>query len=158
MLVAAANPCPCGRGEGHPDCVCPPLAVSRYRAKLSGALADRIDLLVAIAQPSAEEIGAAPGESSEAVRERVIPARDRQEERLGEGRCNAEMTPAEARSCGLEDNAGTLLSETYARTGLSGRAHDRVLRLARTVADLEGRDRIGHDQMAQALAMRRREG
>jgi magnesium chelatase family protein len=157
MLVAAANPCPCGRGEGSPDCDCPPLAVSRYRAKLSGALADRIDLLVAMSQPSAEEIGAEPGEPSEAVRERVAAARARQERRLGEGRSNAEMTPAEARSCGLEDDAGALLAESYARTGLSGRAHDRVLRLARTIADLEANERIGRDQMAQALAMRRRE-
>ncbi len=71
MLVAAANPCPCGRGEADPECTCAPLAIQRYQARLSGALADRIDILAAIRQPSAEEIGGAPGEPSAAVRERV---------------------------------------------------------------------------------------
>ena len=71
MLVAAANPCPCGRGEADPDCTCAPLAVQRYQGRLSGALADRIDILAAVRQPSAAEIGGAPGEPSAAVRERV---------------------------------------------------------------------------------------
>ena len=71
MLVAAANPCPCGRGEADPECSCAPLAVRRYQARLSGALADRIDILAAIRQPSAAEIGGPPGEPSAAVRERV---------------------------------------------------------------------------------------
>jgi len=158
MLVAAANPCPCGRGETDPECSCAPLAVQRYQARLSGALADRIDVLAAIRQPTAEEIGGPPGESSAAVRERVCNARERQEDRLGSGRCNAEMTPAEARECGLEEDAATLLAESYARRRLSGRAHDRVLRLARTVADLAGSDAIGREQVAQALQLRRRDG
>ncbi len=157
MLVAAANPCPCGRGETDPECSCAPLAVQRYQARLSGALADRIDVLAAIRQPTAEEIGGPPGESSAAVRERVCDARERQEGRLGSGRCNAEMTPAEARECGLEQDAATLLAESYARRRLSGRAHDRVLRLARTVADLAGNDAIAREQVAQALQLRRRD-
>ncbi|HET7120129.1 MAG TPA: YifB family Mg chelatase-like AAA ATPase [Solirubrobacterales bacterium] len=156
MLVAAANPCPCGRGECDPDCACTPLAVQRYQGKLSGALADRIDILAAVRQPSAEEIGGPAGEASAVVRERVLAARERQERRLGEGRCNAEMTPAEARVCPLEGAAAALLADLYAKQRLSGRAHDRALRLARTIADLEGSEEIGEGQMAQALQLRRR--
>jgi magnesium chelatase family protein len=157
MLVAASNPCPCGRGEADPECSCAPLAVRRYQSRLSGALADRIDVLVAMRQPSAEEIAGEAGETSAVVRERVRAARRRQEERLGPGRCNAEMTPAEARDCGLGKDAAGLLADAYSRRGLSGRAHDRVLRLARTVADLEGSESIGREQMAQALQLRRRD-
>jgi magnesium chelatase family protein len=157
MLVAAANPCPCGRGETDPDCTCSPYEVQRYQGKLSGALADRIDILAAVRQPSAAEIGGAPGEASAAVRERVCAARERQERRLGSGRCNAEMTPAEARACPLREGAATLLADLYARQRLSGRAHDRALRLAQTLADLAGLEEIGEEQMAQALQMRRRD-
>ena len=157
MLVAAANPCPCGRGETDPDCTCSPYEVQRYQGKLSGALADRIDILAAVRQPSAAEIGGAPGEASAAVRERVCAARERQERRLGSGRCNAEMTPAEARACPLGEGAATLLADLYARQRLSGRAHDRALRLAQTLSDLAGLEEIGEEQMAQALQMRRRD-
>jgi magnesium chelatase family protein len=157
MLVAAANPCPCGRGEADPECCCAPQDVRRYQGRLSGALADRIDLLVAIHQPSAAEIAGPPGESSATVRERVAAARERQEARLGPGRCNAEMTPGEARECVLADDAAALLAEAYSRRRLSGRAHDRVLRLARTIADLEGVETIARGQMAQALQLRRRD-
>jgi magnesium chelatase family protein len=157
MLIAAANPCPCGRGDADPDCACAPTAVQRYQGRLSGALADRIDILAAVRQPSAGEIGGAPGERSEAVRERVAVARERQERRLGSGRCNAEMTPAEARECALSAEAGALLGDLYARQRLSGRAHDRALRLAQTLSDLAGVEAIGAEQMAQALALRRRD-
>jgi len=157
MLVAAANPCPCGRGEADPDCGCAPVAVQRYQGRLSGALADRIDILAAVRQPSAAEIGGAAGEPSADVRERVTIAREQQERRLGPGRCNAEMTPAEARECALSSEAAALLAELYARQRLSGRAHDRALRLAQTVADLAGSATIGEDQMAQALQLRRRD-
>ena len=157
MLVAAANPCPCGRGEEDSECGCTPPAIQRYRGKLSGALADRIDILAAVRQPNAAEIGGGPGEASAAVRERVGAARRRQEERLGPGRCNAEMTPAEARECALDDGAAALLADSYARRRLSGRAHDRVLRLAQTLADLAGAERIDRDQMGQALQLRRRD-
>jgi magnesium chelatase family protein len=157
MLVAASNPCPCGRGEADPECTCAPLAVRRYQGRLSGALADRLDILVAIRQPSAAEIGGPPGETSATVRERVADARQRQEARLGAGRCNGEMTPTEARDCVLEEKAAALLAESYSRRRLSGRAHDRVLRLARTIADLAGADSIGRDQIAQALQLRRRD-
>ncbi len=157
MLVAAANPCPCGRGETDPDCTCAPYDVQRYQGKLSGALADRLDLLAAVRQPSAADIGGPPGEPSAAVRERVCAARERQEWRLGPGRCNAEMTPAEARACPLGESAASLLADLYARQRLSGRAHDRALRLAQTLTDLAGVEEIGEEQMAQALQMRRRD-
>jgi len=157
MLVAASNPCPCGRGEADPECSCAPPAVRRYQGRLSGALADRLDLLVAIRQPSAAEIGGPPGEASAPVRERVAAARERQEARLGAGRCNAEMTPGEARECALDDSAAALLADSYSRRRLSARAHDRVLRLARTVADLAGARSVGRDQIAQALQLRRRD-
>jgi magnesium chelatase family protein len=157
MLVGAANPCPCGRGESSPDCGCGPADVRRYSGRLSGALADRIDILVAVSQPGAEEIAGGPGESSASVRDRVALARERQARRLGPGRCNAEMTPQEARSCAASRAALALLSETYSRDGLSGRAHDRALRLAQTVADLGGASEIGESAMARALHLRRRE-
>jgi magnesium chelatase family protein len=157
MLVAAANPCPCGRGEADPDCGCAPIAVQRYQGRLSGALADRIDILAAVRQPSAAEIGGGPGEPSAEVRERVSAARQRQERRLGPGRCNAEMTPGEARECALSPQAGALLAELYSRQRLSGRAHDRALRLAQTIADLAGAETIDEEQMAQALQLRRRD-
>jgi magnesium chelatase family protein len=91
------------------------------------------------------------------VRERVAAARELQERRLGPGRSNAEMTPGEARESALSDDAAALLAEAYSRRRLSGRAHDRVLRLARTIADLAGAGTIGREQMAQALALRRRD-
>ncbi|HEX2392543.1 MAG TPA: YifB family Mg chelatase-like AAA ATPase [Solirubrobacterales bacterium] len=157
MLVAASNPCPCGRGETDPDCSCAPVAIQRYQGRLSGALADRIDILAGVSQPSAAEIGGAPGEDSATVRERVVAARERQARRLGPGRCNAEMTPAEARECAITPDAAALLAELYSRQRLSGRAHDRALRLARTIADLDAAETIGAEHMAQALQLRRRD-
>jgi magnesium chelatase family protein len=156
-LIAASNPCPCGRGESDPDCSCPSHTLPRYEARLAAALADRLDILAAIRQPSAAEIGGPPGESSAAVRERVVEARARQEARLGAGRCNAEMTPGEAREAALDEDAAALLADAYSRRRLSGRAHDRVLRLACTIADLGGWERIERDHIAQALQLRRRD-
>ena len=104
MLVAASNPCPCGNGPDSGECECHPGAVTRYLAKLSGALADRIDITHRVEPPPAEELIEEDAESSAAVRERVVRARSRQEERLGPGRANAEMTPAELRrDCELDD-------------------------------------------------------
>ncbi len=157
MLVAAANPCPCGRGESHPDCECPPFAVRRYLSRLSGALADRIDIVIGVEQPSAEAMSGGPGESSAAVRERVMAARERQEARLRGGRCNSQMTVAETRDEVPGPEALAVLNETYETMNLSGRGYDRAVRLARTAADLDGSDRIEAAHVHRALGSGRKE-
>jgi magnesium chelatase family protein len=157
MLVAASNPCPCGRGESSARCRCPEASVRRYQSKLSGALADRIDLSVRVEQPTARALRAGPGEPSEAVRERVVAARERQERRLDPGRCNAGMTPGETRrACRLDAPAERLLARSHDRLGLSGRGYERVLRVARTHADLDGREAIEARDVEGALTLRRR--
>jgi magnesium chelatase family protein len=157
MLVAASNPCPCGRGEDSGECECQPVSARRYRAKLSGALADRIDISISVERPSAREMGTPPDTDSATVRDRVIAARERQEHRLGAGRCNADMSLADLRAlCRLDDEATAMVAAGHSRLQLSGRGHDRVLRLSRTIADLEGRGRVSADHVARALSLRRR--
>jgi magnesium chelatase family protein len=157
LLVAASNPCPCGRGEESGECDCQPTSARRYRAKLSGALADRIDIAVPVEPPTAEEMGTASGIDSASVRERVIVARERQGHRLGTGRCNGEMGLEELRSTArLDAAARRMLATGHAQLRLSGRGHDRVLRVARTVADLDGSERITAEHVAKALSLRRR--
>jgi magnesium chelatase family protein len=157
MLVAASNPCPCGRGEESGECECRPASVRRYRAKLSGALADRIDISVGVDRPSAKQMGARRGVDSAGVRARVVAARERQERRLGPGRCNADMDLAELRSAAaLEREAARTLARGHAQLGLSGRGYDRVLRVSRTIADLAGADRIEAEHVARAISLRRR--
>jgi magnesium chelatase family protein len=156
VLVAAANPCPCGRGERDGECSCTPSAIARYEAKLSGALADRIDIVLGVEQPTAEAMAARPGEASESVRKRVASARQRQAVRLG-GRANAEMSAAETRAhCRLTEPAASLLAAGYTRHRLSGRGHDRVARVARTIADLDGAELIEERHVGEALSLRRR--
>jgi magnesium chelatase family protein len=158
MLIAAANPCPCGRGPDSERCRCGPAEVNRYEAKLSGPLADRIDICAWVGQPDAAAMAESPGESSAVVRDRVAAARSRQAERLGAGRCNAEMTPVEMRShCRLAKEARAAIADQHAKLGLSGRGHERVLRVARTLADLDGRERIGAGHIMQAANLRKRE-
>ena len=160
MLVAAANPCPCGRGEADPECSCAPLAVQRYQGRLSGALADRIDILAAVRQPSAAEIGGAAGRAlGRGARAGGCGARERQERRLGPGRCNAEMTPG--RGAGVRaraSDAAALLADAYSRQRLSGRAHDRVAapgaddrRPRRRRGDRRGADGPGAAAAAEGL-------
>jgi magnesium chelatase family protein len=156
-LIAASNPCPCGRGEESGECECQPGSMQRYRAKLSGALADRIDIAISVERPTAADMAAAPERDSASVRDRVMAARERQARRMGPGRCNAEMGVGELRdSCRLGGRERALLAEGHARLGLSGRGHDRVLRLARTIADLDGSERVSADHLAEALTLRRR--
>ena len=157
MLIAAANPCPCGRGADDERCTCAPHDVRRYQGRLSGALADRIDIVASLSQPDPAEIGGGEGERSAGVRRRVEAARERQRERLGPGRCNAVMTPSEARTANLSEQAAVLLARAYESQRLSGRAHDRILRLARTIADLEGREAVEAAAIGRALGLRRRE-
>jgi magnesium chelatase family protein len=157
MLVAASNPCPCGNGPESGECDCHPGAVTRYLAKLSGALADRIDITHRVDPPPAEELLDDAVEDSAAVRERVARARGVQEERLGAGRTNAEMTPAELRRhCELDADAQTLLEQAHRRLGLSARGWDRCLRLARTIADLAAEPRIAPNHVTEAIDRRRR--
>jgi magnesium chelatase family protein len=155
-LVAAANPCPCGRGEEDAECQCSAAATARYRGALSGALADRIDMIVGVAQPSPEAMAGEDGEASAAVRERVLRARERMAGRLGCGRPNASATRAEVAQFDIEPAARKLLLEAGRNQRLSGRSHDRVLRLARTVADLDSSEQVGEEHLAGALQLRRR--
>ncbi len=157
MLVAASNPCPCGNGPDSGECECHPGAVSRYMAKLSGALADRIDITFTVAPPPAEELTGEAVEGSAAVRERVLEARRSQEKRLGPGRTNADMTPSELRRhCQLDSAPKRTLEQGHRKLGLSARGWDRCLRLARTIADLAGEERIGVEHVSEAIQKRRR--
>ena len=157
MLVAASNPCPCGNGPNSGECDCHPGAVSRYIAKLSGALADRIDITIGVDPPPPEQLSDERVEGSAAVRERVVRARRAQEDRLGPGRTNADMTPGELRRhCALEAAPRQTLEAGQRKLGLSARGWDRCLRLARTIADLAGEERIGVEQVSEALDRRRR--
>lgn len=157
QLVAASNPCPCGHGPDSGECDCAPTVVSRYEAKLSGALADRIELFLSLGRPSAEDLSEGPGERSATVRARVEAARCRQEVRLGPGRCNAEMTPIEVRRhARLTPTADLSLSAGHQQLRLSGRGWDRVLRVSRTLADLDGAEEISDDHVTEALSLRRR--
>jgi magnesium chelatase family protein len=158
QLVAAANPCPCGRGQDSPRCACDAGAVRRYEAKLSGALADRFDIALGLGQPEPEAMTAAPGEGSDAVRERVCAARERQLHRHGAQRTNSELGPEETRRhARLTATARALLLEGHRRLELSGRGHDRVLRVARTIADLAAVESVADEHVAEALSLRRRE-
>jgi magnesium chelatase family protein len=155
VLIAASNPCPCGDGEDSPKCGCTPAQAQRYRNRISGALADRIDISLSIDQPSAQALSGEAGESSAAVRERVTEARQAAIARQG---CpNAELGPKALREyVPLSPDARAELDEGQRALGLSGRAHDRVRRVARTLADLAGRDEVSAEDIDGALAFRRR--
>ena len=151
MLVAAANPCPCGMGGQR--CHCTAADLSRHERRLSGPLLDRIDISLWIERPSAEALRSQAAEPSAVVRERVIAARERQARRFaGLGiACNAEMTPRML--AGLSratPSALRLLYELHDREALSARGHARVLRVARTLADLAGADEVGAEHVAAA--------
>jgi magnesium chelatase family protein len=154
-LVMASNPCPCGRRGSPLPCVCPDSVVQRYRHKLSGPLLDRVDLHVELAPVPAETLFAAePGECSRAVRERVVAARVRQSERGQEvpnGRLPASALEEVARPTRA---ARDLLRRGVARHHLSGRAATRVLRVARTLADLAQHEAVDAEHVASALAYR----
>jgi magnesium chelatase family protein len=157
LLVAASNPCPCGHGEDSLECRCSAAAARRYRNRVSGALADRIDIALTVEQPSAAALLGAEGEPSAVVRERVIAARQVAHRR--QGCANAELGPAETRrQARLTGTARDQLAAGHHRMGLSGRGHDRVLRVARTVADLRGAEAVDDEHVEAALSFRRRGG
>ncbi len=152
-LVAAMNPCPCGfLGDPRRDCMCSPGAIQRYRQRISGPLLDRIDLQVEVPTPELEALRAGPGESSSRVARRVLEARKSQQQR---GSANASLQgPILERLGPLEAEVEALLTRAWERLHLSPRAHDRVLRVARTIADLEGSRAIRPQDLAEALQYR----
>jgi magnesium chelatase family protein len=160
LLVAAANPCPCGwLRSGHRECTCSPGAIERYQLRLSGPLLDRIDLQVYVQPVALHELRRAePGESSAAIRERVVAARDRQLARLRPWnlRCNAEMPSAVLRATCKLDAVGerTLAQLVEQRRTFTARSVDRLIKVARTIADLMGQDDIDAGCLLEAAAFR----
>ena len=162
MLVAAMNPCPCGHyGENNPahPCTCTPAQVHRYMSKISGPLLDRIDIQCEIeAVPYDQLRDTQPGESSAVMRERVLKARAVQNERFKHSRlvqCNAMMNAKMVRQyCALDAECDKLLEFTMTKLGLSARAYDRILKVARTIADIEGAENIGKQHLLEAISYR----
>jgi len=161
LLVTACNPCPCGfHGDLAEPCRCSNGDLDRYRRKLSGPILDRIDLHVAVPRLTPEELvslGGSEGEPSTVVRGRVEQARKIQQERwrdLG-FHCNAELPERVLRrSLNTEDDVRTFLADAMKRVRLSGRGYSRILRVARTVADLEGVEKIAVRHVAESLSYR----
>jgi magnesium chelatase family protein len=159
VLIGAMNPCPCGYlGDPRRPCRCSPTQVDRYGSRLSGPLRDRIDLSVTVsALPPAELTSREGGESTAAIRARVGTARARQQSRaaLTNAPTNARLAPRALRQvCALDDKSERLLRHASERLGLTARAFDRVLRVARTIADVEASDRVMFDHVAEALQYR----
>lgn len=156
QLVAAMNPCPCGY-QGHPNgrCHCTPDQVARYRGRISGPLLDRIDLQIEVPALSADDLQrASDGEPSAAVRERVTAAWERQMARQGKPNSQLEAGDVEAH-CLPDPAAHKMLREAIARLSLSARAYHRILRVARTVADLAGVETPTTVHVAEAIQYRR---
>lgn len=159
QLVCAMNPCKCG-WYGHPSgrCHCSPQEVARYRKRISGPLLDRIDLQIAVQPVPLESLAERqPAEPSAAIRKRVVAAREIQRKRY-EGtaiRCNAEMSGALLAEYGQPDEAGQkLLNAAFARLGMTARSYDRVIRVARTIADLDRAEMILAEHVAEAIQYR----
>ena len=160
MLIASMNPCPCGNYGSDKECTCNPYQVKRYRAKISGPLMDRIDIQVEVPALKIDEITSnqtVTNETSQQIKERVIKARNRQYERF-KGKniyCNAQMGPKEIKKyCVLEEKAGLMLHNAIEKLGFSARAYDRILKVARTIADLAGSQIIQQNHIAEAIKYR----
>lgn len=158
MLVAAMNPCPCGY-LGHPTrpCTCSLSAIQRYRSRISGPLLDRIDLHVNVEPVDYNSLASQQGgESSQEVRQRVVQARTIQQQRLGDlASCNAYIPDSKLRSiCQTTTSASQMLSLAFQRLGMSARGYSRILKVARTIADLEGSEKIHEAHIAEALQYR----
>jgi len=159
MLVAALNPCPCGyRSDPRRECHCTPVQIERYMAKISGPLLDRIDIHLEVPSVPYKELSSTtPGTSSAAMREQVAGARKRQEQRFhgSKTRQNARMTHRQNRThCVLDATGQDLLKAAVTELGLSARAHDKVLRVARTIADLDASDEIQAQHVSEAINYR----
>jgi len=156
QLVAAMNPCPCGYlGDPSSKCRCTREQVARYRGRISGPLLDRIDLHVEVPRLPPEALSnRASGESSARVRERVIAARHRQLSRSGKP--NHALTPSEVQNCCVLDPPGqALLNRALKQLGLSARAYHRILKVARTIADLSDQEVIQLPHLTEAIGYRR---
>jgi len=155
MLVAAMNPCPCGYlGDTKHECRCSPTQIQRYRSRISGPLLDRIDIHIEAPALSLTELRSEKaGESSAAIRVRVEAARERQRARFSAARttANARMTQAQIRKhCAIDASLGDLLQHAMEQLSLSARAYDRILKVARTIADLAGSERIESPHLLEA--------
>ena len=161
MLVAAMNPCRCGY-FGHPTkkCTCSQNDVNRYISRISGPMLDRIDIQIELPSLSYEDISAKEkeGEPSAVIRERVTRARQFAKERMGENcgiHCNAQLDAAAIRKyCITDSGADALIKAAYEKMGMSARGYDRILRVARTIADLDGSETIGAKHVAEAIQYR----
>jgi magnesium chelatase family protein len=158
QLVAAMNPCPCGYlGDPGGRCRCTAEQVARYRGRISGPLLDRIDMHIEVPRVEVQRLAQPPSsqtESSAQVRHRVCAARARQEARAG--RSNSALTPREVeRDCVLDAVGQSLLEQALTRLSLSARAYHRILKLARTIADLAGEEQISPAHLGEAIGYRR---
>jgi len=160
MLAAAMNPCPCGyHGDPAHHCTCGAVGVERYLARVSGPLLDRIDIHLEVPAVRWRELtDQASGEGSAAIRARVERARERQRERFAERAgvfANAHMAPKDLRvHCQVSDEADALLRSAITRLGLSARAYHRILKIARTIADLDGEGGIAPKHVSEAIQYR----
>ena len=159
MLVAAMNPCPCGyRGDPKRQCNCSPAQIERYIGRISGPMLDRIDIHVEVpAVPFREMQDSSDGTNSDQMRERVEVARDVQLRRFADqpAMVNGKMSPRQIRQfCKLGTEAENLLKTAMEEMGLSARAHDRILRVARTIADLDAADTIRSEHLSEAINFR----
>ncbi len=158
MMVCAMNPCKCGwYGDESGRCTCSERSVNDYRSRISGPLLDRIDIVVEVPSVHFEELRVrAEAEPSAAIKERVNTARDVQNQRFaGTGMCNARMGPDELRKyCALDDACAGLMKQAFDAMGLTARSYDRILKVARTVADLDGSEEIRPQHIAEAIQYR----
>jgi magnesium chelatase family protein len=159
MLVSAMNPCPCGyRGDPKRQCNCSPMQIERYIGRISGPMLDRIDIHVEVpAVPFRELKDSAEGTNSDQMRKRVEFARDVQRHRFTDqpAMVNGKMSPRQIRKyCRLNTDAENLLKTAMEEMGLSARAHDRILRVARTIADLDAADTIRSEHLSEAINYR----